>query len=58
MSSGTPTIVLVRFAVGYGEVKLRPAHIVWQQTGFERVRVRLLDTGATAQVHVQSIVEG
>lgn len=58
MSSNTPTIVLVRFATSCGGVKFRPANIIWQQAGFDRVRIRLLDTGTTAQVHVDSIAKG
>jgi hypothetical protein len=50
------TIVQVRFATGWGEVKLLAAEVLREYPSLNSVRVRLISNGQCRNVHPTSIV--
>jgi len=56
MHSNSSAPIRVRFQGGLNGFTYRPAEILFEAKGFERVRVLFLDTQSTAQVHINSIV--
>lgn len=50
-------IVQVRFATGWGDIKLLSAEVVREYPALNSVRVRLITNGQFRNVHPTSIVE-
>lgn len=50
-------IVQVRFATGWGDIKLLSAVVVGEYPALNSVRVRLITNGQFRNVHPSSIVE-
>lgn len=49
-------IVQVRFATGWGEIKLLAAEVVGEYPALNSVRIRLITNGQFRNVHPSSIV--